>query len=64
MIFQVLSDKGKVMMRTEHFSCLPKDSELASLSKAGYKFKIDGKQCSLKRVKEYIAGGHKDDVSK
>ena len=38
-------------MRTEYKSCMPTDSQLSSMIKAGYKFKIDGKTVSLKQVK-------------
>lgn len=52
MIFQVINDKGVLVMRTEQKSCIPDDNQLLSMSKAGYKFKVDGKLTSIKRVKE------------
>lgn len=52
MTFQVINDKGVPVMRTEYESCIPDDSQLSSMSKAGYKFRIDAKAASVKRVKE------------
>ncbi len=52
MLFQVVNDKGVPVMRTEHKSCIPDDSQLSSMLKVGYKFKIDGKAASIKKVKE------------
>lgn len=52
MLFQVVNDKGVPVMRTERASCIPDDSQLSSMSKVGYKFKIDGKAASIKKVKE------------
>lgn len=52
MKFQVMNDKGVWVMETHYASCIPNDSQLSSMSKAGYKFKIDGKAASIKKVKE------------
>lgn len=52
MKFQVINDKGVGVMATHYTSCMPDDVQLASMSKAGYKFKIDGKVASIKKVKE------------
>ena len=52
MLLQVINDKGVPVMRTEHKSCIPDDSQLSSMAKVGYKFKIDGKIASIKKVKE------------
>lgn len=52
MKFQVINDKGIDVMETHFASCMPDDAQLASMSKAGYKFKINGKAASIKKVKE------------
>ena len=52
MKFEVINDKGVSVMNTEHKSCIPDDSQLSSMIKAGYKFMIDGKAASVKKVKE------------
>lgn len=41
-------------MSTEYVSCIPDDRQLTALSKAGYKFKINGKSVSKKKVEEFI----------
>lgn len=51
-IFQVVDDKGVTVMRTDFISCIPDDNQLTSMSKSGYKFKINGKVVSIKKVKE------------
>lgn len=55
MKFQVVNDKGVAVMSTEYVSCIPDDSQLTSMSKAGYKFKIDGKALSIKKIKEFVS---------
>lgn len=52
MKFQVINDKGIGVMETHFASCMPDGAQLASMSKAGYKFKIDGKAVSIKKIKE------------
>lgn len=52
MKFQVINDKGVGVMETHHASCIPDDAQLSSMTKAGYKFKIDDKIASIKKVKE------------
>lgn len=52
MLFQVINEKGISVMRTEAPSCIPIDSHLTSMSKVGYKFKIDGKFTPIKKIKE------------
>lgn len=52
MLFQVINDKGILVMRTEYKSCIPDDDQLSSMAKGGYKFKIDSKAVSIKKVKE------------
>ena len=52
MLFQVVNDKGVLVMRTEEKSCIPEDNQLLSMFKAGYKFKVDGKLMPIKRIKE------------
>lgn len=52
MKFQVMTDKGDWVMETYYPSCIPNDTLLTSMSKAGYKFRIDGKATSVKKIKE------------
>jgi len=53
MKFEVFNDKGIAVMGTDYISCIPDDEQLSSMSKTGYKFKINGKAASLKKVKEF-----------
>lgn len=43
MKFDVINDKEKVVMTTTSVSCIPDKDMLDSMSKSGYKFRIDGK---------------------
>lgn len=52
MKFEVISDRGRTVMSCTTASCIPDDDQLTSMSKAGYKFKIDGKAVSVKKLKE------------
>lgn len=52
MLFQVINNEGAPVMRTEQKSCIPDDNQLLSMSKAGYKFKVDGKLTPIKRIRE------------
>lgn len=50
MKFEVLNDKGITVMQTETKSCIPSEDELAAMSKAGYKFRIDGKNITIRKL--------------
>lgn len=54
MLFQVVNDKCISVFRTEFASCIPDESQLMSMQKVGYKFKIDGKAVSIKKIKEKL----------
>ena len=52
MKFEILNDKNKVVMTTTSASCIPDRNTLNIMSKGGYKFKMDGKSITLKKLKE------------
>lgn len=52
MNFQVVNDKGNIVMQTDYEECIPKIEELSMIQKAGYKFKLDGKSISPRKIKE------------
>lgn len=52
MKFEVVNDKNKTVMITNYIEYIPTDKELSSMYKAGYKFKLNGKAISLKKVLE------------
>lgn len=54
MEFEVINDKNKTVMSTTSLSCIPNKNELNSMSKAGYKFKIDGKAITIKKLNEKL----------
>ena len=44
MKFEVINRDGKVMMSTEHRSCIYPTDILKQMEAAGYKFRVDGKR--------------------
>ena len=54
MIFEVVNRDGRTDMYTEYTQYIPTKSELASMIKEGYKFKIDGKVATKKRIEELL----------
>lgn len=54
MKFEIVNDKNKTVMQTTHISCIPDKNTLNSMSKAGYKFKLDGKAITIKRLNERL----------
>lgn len=50
MKFQVFGKDNQCKFVTESKSCIPKKKQLTNISKAGYKFKLDGKVISLSRL--------------
>lgn len=57
MIFEVLKE-GRVYMWTEQKSCIPPLETLTAMSKARipYKFKLNGKNITLKGIKDFLNG--------
>lgn len=52
MKFEVIGIDNKTVFQTEYKECIPPKSEIESMYKAGYKFKIDGKSTTKKKVLE------------
>jgi hypothetical protein len=48
--FQIIDSNNSIAMRTNHISCIPPDSHLASMETIGYKFKLDGKFVSRRKI--------------
>mgnify|MGYP004512807673 CR=1 FL=1 len=53
MKFEVINDKNKVMFRCDDVSCIPDPADIKMMSAGGYKFRIDGKIISARKVIEY-----------
>lgn len=54
MKFEVINDKNKVVMHTESISCIPDRGIIESMIAAGYKFKIDNKILTKKKIIDLI----------
>lgn len=52
MKFEVINDKNKTVYHTHKIKDIPIKDFLTSMINAGYRFKIDGKVASKKRVEE------------
>ncbi len=52
MKFEVINQDKKVVMYCSSIECIPDEDEILSMTKAGYKFKIDGKIVSKKQIIE------------
>lgn len=52
MRFEIVNDKDSVVMSTNYRSCIPNSDQLSSMVKVGFKFRVDGKIMSKKRVEE------------
>lgn len=53
MKFEVINDKGQVVMTTTSENCIPDKDDIESMSKSGYKFRIDGKVVTKKKLSEW-----------
>ena len=54
MKFEVINTKNKTVMSTTSPSCIYDKDILSSMSKAGYKFKLDGKTITVKKLNEKL----------
>ena len=52
MKFEVINDKGKTVYYTYETKDIPNHEDMNSMIEAGYKFKIDGKAASKKKIEE------------
>lgn len=52
MKFEVINDKGQVVMTTTSTECIPDKDMLDNMSKSGYKFRLDGKTVTKKQLSE------------
>ena len=54
MKFEVINSNSTTLMQTETWLCIPDEDTLKSMSNAGYKFKLDGKTITTKKIKEKL----------
>ena len=57
MKFEIINSNGKIVFNTMDESCLTTKGEINSMTKVGYKFKIDGKSITKKKLEEIINNG-------
>ena len=50
MKFEVVDRNNRTVMNTSDLSCIPNKEQINSMSKAGYKFKIDGKAINKNKI--------------
>ena len=54
MKFEVINNESATLMQTTTWLCVPDEDTLKSMSKAGYKFKLDGKAITVKKLNEKL----------
>lgn len=54
MKFEVIDAKGKIMFQTSNKKYMYSQSEINSMDKAGYRFKVNGKIVSKNKVIETV----------
>lgn len=52
MKFEIINQEGKTVMQTEFAECIPDKEIINSMMKNKYKFKIDGKITTKKKIDE------------
>lgn len=52
MKFEVINPNGQVVLTTTSLNCIPEQNILEGMSRAGYKFRVDGKITTKKSIKE------------
>lgn len=60
MLFEIYSEKGRRLFYTTSEECLPPKEQINSMSKAGYKFKLDNKTVTIKKIKEQLKEASND----
>ena len=55
MKFEVISSLGAPVFSTEYPECVPSDDDLKHLWNCGYKFQIDKKNYTLKKLKAFLS---------
>lgn len=54
MKFEVINNESTTLMQTTTWLCVPDEDTLKSMSKAGYRFKLDGKAITVKKLNEKL----------
>ena len=64
MEFEVINDKNRTIMSTMSKSCLPDKKLLISMSKNGYKFRLNGKMITVKKLNDKLKEQYNIDLIK
>ena len=56
MKFEVLNDKGKIVMTTTSVVCIPEKELIGQMINAGYKLRLNNKIISKKKLEEFLCG--------
>ena len=64
MEFEVINDKNRTVMNTMSKSCLPDKKLLISMSKNGYKFRLNGKMVTVKKLNDKLKEQYNIDLIK
>ena len=54
MKFEIFNENGVRLFYTEHKECIPTPNELSAMTRLRYKFKVDDKIVSKKKVEEIL----------
>ena len=54
MKFEVINPFGKIVMHTEYEECIPDKKQVEQMLKAGYKFKLNGKNLNRKELNNFL----------
>ena len=54
MKFEVINDKNIIVMNTTSIYCIPNKEMLILMSKAGYRFRLDGKIITTKKLNDML----------
>lgn len=54
MKFEIINSNSVVLMQTKSWLCIPDEDTLKLMLKADYKFKLDGKIITTKKLKEKL----------
>lgn len=52
MKFEVINSGGETVMQTEYVECIPDQAILDAMYKSGYRFKLNGKVATKKKVED------------
>jgi len=58
--FKVINSNGNSVMSCRDTGCIPDEAQLTDMAKAGYKFMLDGKIVTIKKIRDFICDSSAD----